>query len=206
MIPTPSEAEVREALEYVDDPERYAKPAWWADKRLDVLALALRAAQEELTAEKNDRSVAEIALKAALGSLSDAKARMEAAERCSGEWMRDRAIAIRQRDKAEAQLSHFLSPDKPPIFIHAGEVCPNASRAEKAEAERAEWVKRGERAERLNDELRAEIAQAKKDLLITVKRGDGLYAELTQARKDLEAMTRDRDILLRREESDAIPI
>lgn len=39
------------------------------------------------------------------------------------------------------------------------------SRAEAAEAERIEWVKRGERAEKLNDELRAQVAALTAELV-----------------------------------------
>ena len=43
MTPESEAQELKEALEYVDDPERYAKPAWWADRRLDIIAAAYRA-------------------------------------------------------------------------------------------------------------------------------------------------------------------
>lgn len=47
--------EEAEALEYVDAPDRYATPAYWADKRLDVLAAGLRRREEQV--EKMEKSL-----------------------------------------------------------------------------------------------------------------------------------------------------
>lgn len=46
--------EEAEALEYTDAPDRYAKPAWWADKRLDVLAAGLRRREEQVEKMRED--------------------------------------------------------------------------------------------------------------------------------------------------------
>lgn len=78
---------------------------------------------------------------------ADAKTRVEAAENCSGQWLRDRNLAIKQRDKAEAQLSHFTG-EKPPIFIHAGDHCP--AEAALAEAYKAKAYNEAANTEHIN--------------------------------------------------------
>lgn len=67
--------------------------------------MAYRAAVEELAAVRKD-----------------ADTRVQAAESCSLQWMRERDTAIKARTKVEAQLQAI--GHKTPLYIHAGDHCP----------------------------------------------------------------------------------
>lgn len=100
----------------------------------ECLEIRYREIKKELAAEKDeharDNAAGDSAFKAmeeraqkAEAIATDSRVRMEAAERCSGQWMKDRNLAIKQRDRAEAQI-WSVTGRKLPIFIHDGEVCP----------------------------------------------------------------------------------
>ena len=112
MTPESEAQELKEALEYVDDPERYAKPAWWADRRLDIIAAAYRAESKHSQALRDENERLKGAIIGQDNSATVAALRSELSERevelAKDDYeVRGRILlaAVEERDEALAKLT-----------------------------------------------------------------------------------------------------